>query len=299
MGLSKKLKNFFIPEKNASTKKGIALKEREHISVEDVPGSAIKQENNLLEVSWDKFSSEEQRNLVKELYYKNWRNLITQYHQYDDEREKIRIIEILAYIPNKEVVDFLINEMKSAKETIRLSASASLRKQDTRLTLEPMLYALTQPNQWLPSRVLDVLKDMGPILIKPLTDMVKKSDPKVQSILIQVLGEVGDKSCLSVFSELAGSSDDVLRLRVVEALKTLALKESLPVLIILLEDEKWQIRMHAAEALGKIKMDLAEPVLKERLKIEDDDIVKDCIQDALENINKETLPDIIYWVREG
>ncbi|SMB87676.1 HEAT repeat-containing protein [Desulfonispora thiosulfatigenes DSM 11270] len=298
MSIANKLKNIFV-FKNPSKSRGIDYNEKENITQDFyVLKKALNENNNLLEVNWDNLKEEQQKQMVMEVYLENWRDLIYKYNQYD-EKEKIKIIEMLAYIPHKEVVDFLINEMKSTSETIRLSASCSLRKQDTSLTLEPMLYALTQPNQWLPSRVLDVLKGMGSSLIDPLLEMIKNCDPQVQSVLVQILGEIGDKRCLGVFTELAKSTDDTLRLRIVEALKVLALKESFFILTNLAQDDKWQIRMHAVEALGNLELDEVEKVLRQRLKVEDDSIVLEYIQEFIEKINQDSMPEIISWVREG
>lgn len=257
----------------------------------------IKQPAKLLPENWDNFSEDVQRRLVEKDFLGKWRQLIRDYPKLE-ETQQLEIIEILAYIPEREVVDFLMEEMKSLQESICLAASFALKKQDSDLILDPMLYALTQPDQWLPSRVLEVLRGLGAKLLDPLFTMIEDVDPKVQSILVQVLGEIGDVRCLPVFAKLARSTDEKLRLRVAEALKELSFKDSFPVLLNLLDDDKWQIRMHAAQGLGNLGLEEIEDILEKRLTIEKDPLVRDCIKESMAKIQKDTLPQVIGWIRE-
>lgn len=298
MTIANKLRSLFVFKKDSQNEESIYPEQVRPRKNLDMLKTALHEEDTRLEVNWDNLKEEEQKQLVQQIYLENWQELIYNYSN-NNEQEKIKIIEMLAYIPQKEVVDFLIREMKSTTEIISLSASSSLRKQDKDLTLEPMLYALTQPDQWLPSRVLDVLKDMGGSLIEPLLKMIKTCDPQVQSVLVQVLGEMGDRRCLEVFIDLAKTPDDTLRLRIVEALKSLALEESFFILVDLVQDDLWQIRMHAVEALANLKVEEAERVLRSRQAVEEDSIVLEYLDEYLEKIQEDSTPEIISWVREG
>lgn len=297
MGIKRKLKKIFVLNKSSQNEEGLypqQIKDRENSSVLKIN---LYEEMATREDSWDNLTQEEQKQLVEENYLVNWQDFIYNYNQ-NNEQEKIKIIEMLAYIPQKEAVDFLMKEMKSPIEIISLSASSSLKKQDKSLTLDPILDALTQPDQWLPSRVLEVLKEIGAGSIELILETIKTTDTEVQSVLVQVLGEMGDSRCLEVLTDLAESPDNTLRLRTVEALKNLKIEESFFILTKLVEDDQWQIRMHAVEALANLNSEETEEVLAKRLTLEDDPLVLEYLGENIEKIQEENTPDIISWVRE-
>jgi len=256
------------------------------------------EKDNLVNEVWDKISEKKQEKLAAVLYLENWNRLINNYGNLKEEKQ-IRTLEILGFIPHNDVVDFLIEQMKSKKESIRLTASSALKKQDPSLTMEPMLLALTRPDQWLPSRVFEILNGVGPQLTKSLIELINRVNIEVQQVIVQILGEIGDVSCLPVLERFAQSPERNLRKRAAEALKQLALKDSWPILVKLMEDTEWQTRMQAAQALGILGIPEAIPLLKQRKCLEKEQIVKECIEEALEQIEEVTLPTAVSWVREG
>lgn len=247
---------------------------------------------------WDKISESKQKTLVSILYLENWQKLINEYPDLKEQKQ-LKIIEILGYIPKKEVIDFLMAEMKNKKESIRLTASTALKKQDPALTLEPMLLALTKPDEWLPSRVYEVLKEAGSGLVPVILNMIQDADIKAQQVMVQLLGELGDATCLPILEKFASSPDKNLRKVVVEALKELKLKESWAILVRLMEDNEWQIRMQAVETIGLLGISEAISLLEQRKKVEQDSLVQECIDEALEKIEEASLPVTISWVRQG
>lgn len=253
----------------------------------------------LLTECWLEMSDTGKKVIVDNLYRRNW-PLLTEDYAELTELEKIKRIEILGYVSHPEVISFLLEEMKNKREGIRLSACGALKNQDPELVLEPILKALTEPEQWLPSRIFEVLRGMGPGLDQRLLSLMEGTDEKVQEVIIQILGELGDKTCIPVFERVFPRSGPLLRQRMAEALEKLKIPESWPLLVKLLDENRWQTRMLAAKALGQLGHTQVIPILLEaRLAEEKDPMVKECIIDAISALEEKSLQIVGNWVRKG
>ena len=73
-------------------------------------------------------------------------------------RKSGQALEALGYIHDPNVVEFLMQEMRRNNESLRLAAAGALKKQDPVLVIEPMLDALNKPENFLASRIYDVLQ---------------------------------------------------------------------------------------------------------------------------------------------
>lgn len=302
MDFSTRVKTFLKTGKintYAQLKKYLLEEKKDNIDISQALARlSFKEREELLSEVWDSISNHKKKILVSHLYLDNWNKLIDRYDELKED-EQVKTLEILGYISHPDLINFLLEQMKSKKESIRLTASTALKNQDPQLILEPILLALTQPDQWLPSRVFEVLTCIGPDLNKHLIEMVDKVDVQVQEIIVQVLGEIGDKSCLAVFEKLAKISEGNLRKRIAEALRELKIRQSWPILIKLMDENEWQTRMLAVQALGQLGIAETIPLLEQRKNLETDPIVKECIIDAISQIEEVSLPVAVSWVREG
>jgi len=270
----------------------------EELLVEGLAQLSQEEKEQLLNQCWPLLSDKRRGIIVNSLYQANWQPLVTDFEELP-EMEKIRRIELLAYISSSEVVSFLLEQMKNKREGIRLTACGALKKQNPQLVLEPVLQALTRPEEWLPSRIFEILLSLGPGLDRELLLMVEQADEKVQEVIVQILGEIGNGTCVPTLAKLLPGAGDILRLRIAEASEKLACKESWPLLVKLLEDGRWQTRMIAARTLGRLGVQQVFPVLEARENLESDPLVKECICEALEALEEGTLQTVSSWVREG
>lgn len=301
MDFSWKVKNFVKTGKLNTYEqvKALILKEEDTDHLEHtLKGVEKKFKEQLLATHWDKIPEKKRRILIEDLFFENWQNLIENFGELP-EHEQVKRLEYLGYLPIAQVADFLLEQMKSKKEGVRLTASAALKKHDPQYLLKPLLYALTKPREWLPSRVFDVLKSLGPQLNTKLYDMVDKVDSEVQEIIVQMLGQIGDGTCLPVLEKLLETEENRVKKRIAEALKELNLPESWPLLIKLLAEEQWQIRMLAIQSLGNLGLEDTIPILIHHKKLEKDDFLRDCIDDAIQEIEDANLPVAVNWVRES
>ncbi|KJS20036.1 MAG: hypothetical protein VR72_16485 [Clostridiaceae bacterium BRH_c20a] len=259
---------------------------------------SFEQKELLINDCWVKLSNDRKRLIAYNIYLDKWTGLVVNFAELRD-IEKVKRLEILGFISCKEVVAFLLEQMKSKKEEIRLTACGALKRQDPQFLLGPILHALTQPDQWLPSRVFEILRAIGPGLEEQLLLIFDSSEESAQGVIIQILGEIGSRSCLPLLEKSLGSANSDLRFRIAEALEKLCLQESWTLLVKLLKDERWQTRLMAAKAFGQVGKYETRSFLQDRKNIEQDPLVLECIDDALELIEEKSLQVVINWVREG
>jgi HEAT repeat protein len=259
---------------------------------------AQEEREQLLKECWESLTDTNKQIIVKSIYQTNWKKLIIDYSELK-EAEQIKRLELLGYISNPEVISFLLEEMKSKREGIRLSACGALKRQDPELVLEPILKALTQPDQWLPSRVFEILQGLGSDLDQQLLRVIEGREERVQEVIIQILGEIGNSSCIPVFEKLYPRAGPLLRQRMAEALEKLKCPESWPLLVKLLDDERWQTRMQSVKTLGQLGQNRLLPYLENRLKVEEDQLVRECIDDAIALLEESSFQIVKSWIRQG
>lgn len=256
-----------------------------------------EEKEKIVDEVWDKLNPHLQELLALNIYSENWQELTKDFYNLQ-ELEQVRIVEIVGYLATEETIPFLVNQLKSKRESISLTAMTALKRQKAELTLKPMLKALTEPDQWLPARIIEVLRGMKK---NELTEeLIKLYDnyPQIQPTLIEILGDLGDEQSLPLLEKLIDAPDPALRKKVVEALKNLKLSSSGPLLIKLINDEKWPIRMVAIQTLELLKEERALSYLQERLAIEENPLVKDLLEEAIDKISELEEPQIINWVRQ-
>ncbi|MFZ7102955.1 MAG: HEAT repeat domain-containing protein [Peptococcaceae bacterium] len=300
MDLSLKMKAFLKTGKLNiyEQAKELVLNEKDNTAVAAaLKNLTLEQKEKLLAEEWAAIPAGNRRFVIHSVFLENWHKLFGNFGDLT-ETEQIKRLEYLGYIQSPEVAGFLLEQMKSKREGVRLTASFALKMQDPQYILKPLLTALTKPQEWLPSRVFEVLKSWGPELNKYLYEMVDQAEGEIQEIIVQVLGETGDDDCLPVFTKLVGNSEDRVKKRIAEALKELKIRQSWPILIKLLEEQEWQTRMLAVQALGQLNIPETIPILAGRKNIEDDDLVKECIDDAIGLIEEASIPTAVSWVRE-
>lgn len=256
-----------------------------------------EEKDELIEAFWDKLNPRLQELLALNIYSGNWQE-ITRDFQSLRELQQVRVVEIVGYLDTGETVPFLVEQLKSKRESISLTAMTALKQQQVDLTLKPMLQALTEPEQWLPARVIEVLRGMEKKEL--ISELIKlyNNYPQIQPTLIEIFGDLGDEQCLPLLEKLIDAPDFILRKKVAEALKELRLKESWPLLVKFINDEKWPIRIVAIQTLELLKEERSLNYLQERLIIEENPLVRDVLTEAIDKINEIEEPQIISWVRE-
>lgn len=247
---------------------------------------------------WDELDSFAQRDLARAAFQEYWFKLIADYSELNI-RQKAQALEALGYIHNPNVVSFLVQEMRRDNESLRLAAAGALKKQDPVLVIEPMLDALAMPEQYLASRIHDVLQALGPKLVPIILKRIDKADDNGKMVMVQLLGSFGDSSVVPVLTELLETSHYLLKKMTVEALGQIQGTEVYPVLVRLLKDENWQIRLLAAEAIGRGRFYQACPALREAFYQESDHLVKEIMEEILAALDNSGETVTYLWSRRN
>lgn len=245
---------------------------------------------------WDDLDSFAQRDLARATFQEYWFKLIADYSDLTL-REKAQALEALGYIHNPNVVTFLVQEMRREDESLRLAAAGALKKQDPLLVIEPMLDALTRPENFLASRIHDVLQSLGPKLVPVILQKIDKADMNGKMVMVQLLGAFGDSSVIPTLTALLETKNYLLKKMTVEAIGQIQGQEVCPILMNLLKDENWQIRLLSAEAIGRGRYYQACPALREAFYQEQDGLVKEIMEEILCTLDDSNESITYLWNR--
>lgn len=245
---------------------------------------------------WEELDSFAQRDLARATFQEYWFKLIADYGDLSI-RQKGQALEALGYIHHPNVVSFLVQEMRRDNESLRLAAAGALKKQDPVLVIEPMLDALARPENFLASRIYDVLQSLGPKLVPVILQKLDSADSNSKMVMVQLLGSFGDSSVLPVLTGLLDTDNYLLKKMTVEAIGQIQGPEVYPILSRLLRDDNWQIRLLAAEAIGRGRYYQACPALREAVCRESDNLVKDIMEEILRALDDSNETITYLWSR--
>lgn len=106
------------------------------------------------------------------------------------------------------------------------------------------------------------LVDIGKPVVNPVIKALNDDKWRVRWYAAEILGEIGDKSAVNPLIKSLKDENNGVRSNAIIALVNIG-DESVKPLIISLDDESWQVRWHAAEALGEIKnKNAVDPLIK-------------------------------------
>lgn len=165
------------------------------------------------------------------------------------------------------------------------------------MIIEPMLDALSRPENFLASRIHDVLQSLGPKLIPVILQKIEQADINGKIVMVQLLGAFGDSSVIPALTELLDTQNYLLKKMTVEAIGQIEGQEVCPILIDLLKDENWQIRLLAAEAIGRGRYYQACPALREAFYQENDGLVKEIMEEILCTLDDSNETITYLWSR--
>lgn len=144
---------------------------------------------------------------------------------------------------------------------------------------------------------------LGPPAAKALSMRLGEPDRDVRKFIVDIIGEIGDLSCVDALIRALGDSDMNVRSSAMEHLGKMKAKSAIPALVSFLKaDEQW-LAFNAAAALGELGDQEAVGALMEASK---DDFLREPSLDALYRIGdpsawpvfKEALKDEVPVIRE-
>ena len=255
-----------------------------------------EEKENVFWESWQSLDDLAQRDLVRATYSSCLDKLLNQYGHLTQEG-KIQVLEALAYIYQKDAVDFLMTELGKPDENLRLAAAGALQKQDPELIIEPMLAALEQPEQFLAARVYTILGGLGPRVVPLLLQKFPEAELNGKIMMVQLLGAFGDRSVLPVLAEAAKSEEYLLKKVALEALVAVGVEFTWQILQEFLQDEHWQIRLLVTEALRRGNIAAVCPALRLAVCREKDTLVRETMEEVLYALDVADEDNAIIWSR--
>jgi HEAT repeat protein len=226
----------------------------------------------------------------------------------------------LATFEQSELTSFLVRVLMSTSDAERRAALSALAEVGSGEALEPVRFALADEEQAVrleAARTLGRLKgpDSSAVGVPALLEVVSEArDPVLLLAALRALGESSDPRALGVLGPLVRSSDARVAVTAVEALSRHAdtrrlsslfdglhhaeaevVKASMlaiaaepdPRVIVhlgaCLDQTAWDVRRLAADLLGRAPSEASAALLRARLTVESDPMVKDALSRALES----------------
>jgi HEAT repeat protein len=226
----------------------------------------------------------------------------------------------LGSLDHGELTAFLVRVLMSTSDAERRAALAALGELGSADALEPVRFALADEEQAVrmeAARTLGRLKgqDLSAVGVPALLEVVAEArDHLLVVAALRALGESSDPRALGVLGPLVRSSDARIAVTAVEALSRHAdtrrlsalfdglhhnepevVKASMlaiaaepdPRVIVhlgaCLDESAWDVRRLAADLLGSAPSDASAALLRARLAVETDPMVKDALTRALES----------------
>jgi hypothetical protein len=161
--------------------------------------------------------------------------------------------------------EFLKYWKKSKEESMQVEAIKTLKGNECRLAAEELLKLLKHPNGVVQQTALDILGTYNSLSTYQtwIDELPKMKDAEMQAILIKVLGRAKLPEALPVIEALANEpkASQTIKYEAMRALPLIGKAGTLGLVPKLLGDGDALVRMAAADAVGKLKVQGCGPAL--------------------------------------
>lgn len=213
-----------------------------------------------------------------------------------------------------EAVERLAFALKDADPEVRQAAASAIGALGCREGVEPLLLALAdEAPEVRIAAALALGRLRAEAAVEPLCLLVLDGDPWVQAAAVQALGSIGAPGGFTAVTTALASEEPPVVLAAIEAAVILGGEAAVPhilpllgssepevvraaarqiaplggasvtaALVPLLSSPDWGVRAAAAQALGRRRAGEARGALQARLAVEDDDLAREAIREALE-----------------
>ncbi len=168
-----------------------------------------------------------------------------------DVEQKKAAVRKLAMLGSTQAVMPLVEAIADKNEEVRLLAAGALKRIKDPAGIGPLIKALKEPMKWLPARIAEVLVALGPLAVPALLAALHDPDPEYKSYIIEILGEIGDRGCLSRLVEVMQDENAAVRVKAVAAMGNFGGDVVEPLLAALMDSDK-KVRSQTVLALRRI-----------------------------------------------
>lgn len=200
--------------------------------------------------------------------------------------KRIHAIEILGLIGGRKSLWPLLGALGSRNANICFAATAALKELQAPGLIETLVESLGVPERWPPARVAEIIMAKGKDAVMPILDKLPTASTIAKGNMIELLGELGDVRAVPYLIEGVEDEDPGIRAKSASALAkingpVMGVTDSLQQA---LKDEAWEVRAHAALAVGNLQIQEMAATLEELLS-DPDWRVKETAQKALKQLN--------------
>jgi len=145
-----------------------------------------------------------------------------------------------------------LSRIAAEEETVlSLAAAKALVRIDAKRAAGPMISLMSRRADWPAASMAAILVEAGPdAFSEPLADATAQADPERAPRLIRLLDLAHAETAAPVIRQFLEHSDDTET--VTACLRVVQDPELLDLVRDRLRDERWQVRLHAAQALGRM-----------------------------------------------
>jgi HEAT repeat protein len=182
----------------------------------------------------------------------------------------------------KQGVEELVHALRDSTDPmVRQYAAYLLGKAQNPRAIQPLIEALGDFDKSVREQAMLALSALGKAAIEPLSAAMKEPKWETRYRAAEALGKIADEKAVKPLIQALKDNRDHVRYMAVKGLREFGDSDATEPLIILLKDENRYVRMMAVQVLGALGGKKVHKELKKALATEDDEKVKEAINEAL------------------
>jgi HEAT repeat protein len=169
----------------------------------------------------------------------------------------------------------------STDPQVRQYAAYLLGQTKNPRAIQPLIEALADFDKSVREQATLALSSIGKAAIEQLTAAMKEKKWETRYRAAEALGKIADERVVQPLISALKDNRDHVRYMAAKGLRELGDSDAIEPMIILIKDENRYVRMMAATVLGTIGGKKASTALKNALGSEEDEKVKEAINEAM------------------
>jgi HEAT repeat protein len=169
----------------------------------------------------------------------------------------------------------------STDPQVRQYAAYLLGQTKNPRAIQPLIEALADFDKSVREQATLALSSIGKAAIEQLTAAMKEKKWETRYRAAEALGKIADESVVQPLIKALKDNRDHVRYMAAKGLRELGDSDAIEPMIILIKDENRYVRMMAATVLGTIGGKKVNNALRNALESEEDEKVKEAINEAM------------------
>jgi HEAT repeat protein len=182
----------------------------------------------------------------------------------------------------KKGLDGMVHALRNSTDPqVRQYAAYLLGQAKNPRAIQPLIEALADFDKSVREQATLALSSIGKAAIEQLTAAMKEKKWETRYRAAEALGKIADERVVQPLISALKDNRDHVRYMAAKGLRELGDSDAIEPMIILIKDENRYVRMMAATVLGTIGGKKVNTALKNALESEEDEKVKEAINEAM------------------